>query len=332
MATSDAEQPAAEPAAVEPPAEVSKSGQAPRVKPLPKPDRAAFDAELAKLQAATEKATARLAVLDAEIKEKNASRKASAGDSSTAASRARLAELNAVFKARMVRPFARHACARGCGRGRSRRGRLGRSAYVLSRPALQDEKAALREELTAMDAARDRAREELKSARGALRFRSPEEITQEVARLQHMLEHTTMPLNDEKKLLTQIKELTKSRDDVKAFGERSAKLVGSEDARKELVERIRAKDAEITAAKADKAAVQATLSAARAKEESHVAGLPALHEERDKVWQAVRACRDAVRKLRDEHKAEEDVWWANEKLWRSQQKEEKQKRCAWPGT
>ena len=179
-----------------------------------------------------------------------------------------------------------------------------------------------------MDAARERAREELKAARGTLRFRTPEEIAMETARLQHTLEHTTLSLNDEKKLLTQIKELSKSRDDVKAFGERSAKLVGAEDARKELVERIRAKDAEITAAKADKAAVQATLSAARAKEDAHVAGLPALHEERDKVWQSVRSCRDAVRKLRDEHKAQEDVWWANEKLWRSQQREEKQKRCA----
>ena len=56
-----------------------------------------------------------------------------------------------------------------------------------------------------MDAARDRVREELKTARGALKFRSPEEIAQEVARLQHTLEHTTMPLNDEKKLLSQIK-------------------------------------------------------------------------------------------------------------------------------
>jgi uncharacterized coiled-coil DUF342 family protein len=203
---------------------------------------------------------------------------------------------------------------------------------VSSHACSQDEKATLREELTAMDAARERAREELKSARGALRFRTPEEIAQEVARLQHMLEHTTMPLNDEKKLLTQIKELSKSRDDVKAFGERSAKLVGSEDARKELVERTRAKDGEITAAKADKAAVQATLSAARAKEDVHAAGLPALHEERDKVWQAVRASRDAIRKLRDEHKAQEDVWWANEKLWRSQQREEKQKRCGPTGT
>jgi hypothetical protein len=98
---SDAE-PSAAPEAVEPPADRKK--EQPRAKALPKPDRAVFDAELAKLQAAGEKATARLAVLDADIKEKNASRKASAGDSSTAASRARLAELNAVFKARMVRP------------------------------------------------------------------------------------------------------------------------------------------------------------------------------------------------------------------------------------
>jgi len=324
---SDAEQPAAE-AAVE--AGGDKKSRDARVKPLPKPDRAEFDCELAKLQAAAEKAAARLAVLDVEIKEKNASRKASSAASgdSTASTRSRLAELNAVFKARMVR---RPRC-RAWPRSRTSAGRAGVVSgvppSVLSRSALQDEKAALREELTAMDAGRERAREELKSARGALRFRSADEVQQEVARLEHMLAHTTVSLNEEKRVLTQIKELIKSRDDVKAFGERSAKLAGSEEDRKDLVERIRSKDGEITAAKTEKAALQATLSAARAKDDVQHGGLTQLHEERDKVWQVVRSCRDAVRKLRDEHKAQEDVWWANEKLWRSQQRDEKQKRCA----
>jgi hypothetical protein len=74
-----------------------------RVKPLPKPDRAALDADLAKHVAAQEKLTAQLADLDAQIKEKNASRKAASGDAASAANRSRLAELNAAFKARMVR-------------------------------------------------------------------------------------------------------------------------------------------------------------------------------------------------------------------------------------
>ena len=191
----------------------------------------------------------------------------------------------------------------------------------------QDEKAALREELAASDAARDRARDELKAARGALKFRTAEEVGAEIARLEHLMAHTTMPLNEEKKLLTTIKELAKSRDEVKHFGDRSAKLAGGDEARKELVERIRAKDAEITAVRGERTALQATLQAARDKADAHVAGLPAMLEERNKTWEALRAARDAGRAARDAHQVLEDAWWANEKLWRNQQREEKQKRC-----
>jgi hypothetical protein len=192
---------------------------------------------------------------------------------------------------------------------------------------LQDEKNALREELAASDAARDRARDELKAARGALKFRTPEDVLAEIARLEHLLSHTTMPLNEEKRVMTQIKELGKSRDEVKAHGDRAAKLAGGEESRSELVARIRAKDAEITAVKAERTAVQGALAEVRAKEDAHVAGLPALHEERNKVWESLCAARDAGRKLREAFKAQEDAWWSNERLWRTQQREEKQKRC-----
>jgi|APGre2960657444_1045066.scaffolds.fasta_scaffold00875_2 hypothetical protein len=82
---------------------VEKGSKGVRVKALPKPDREAFDAECARHVGAQEAHTARLAALDAQIKERNASRKTSASSSETGDSRARLAELNAAFKRALVR-------------------------------------------------------------------------------------------------------------------------------------------------------------------------------------------------------------------------------------
>jgi hypothetical protein len=91
-----------------------KGSQGLRVKALPKPDKAAHDAAVAALQATQERHVARLAVLDAQIKERNAARKAGAGEK--AGPRQQLQELSAAFKARVVRASllapSRAACAR----------------------------------------------------------------------------------------------------------------------------------------------------------------------------------------------------------------------------
>lgn len=191
----------------------------------------------------------------------------------------------------------------------------------------QEEKSALREALTAHDAARDKQREELKAARGTLRFRSEGEIDAECARLEAMIAHSTMPLAEEKKLLLQIKELQKQKGDVAGVADRQAKLNDGDEGRKALVDRIKAKDAEVEAVKAQKNALQAQLQAQRSKEEALVGDLPALQAEREATWTALQATRAAQRQLRDQHKAAEDVWWANEKVWRQQQRDEKQKKC-----
>jgi hypothetical protein len=193
--------------------------------------------------------------------------------------------------------------------------------------AFQEEKNALREALTAHDAARDKQREELKAARGTLRFRSEGEIDAECARLEATIAHSTMPLAEEKKLLLQIKELQKQKGDVAGVADRQAKLSDGDEGRKALVDRIKAKDGEVEAVKAQKNALQAQLQAQRSKEEALVGDLPALQAEREATWTALQAARAAQRQLRDQHKAAEDVWWANEKVWRQQQRDEKQKKC-----
>ena len=88
----------------------------------------------------------------------------------------------------------------------------------------QEERNAIREELAAADAARDSAREAMKSLRERLRFTRLDAIDAEIASIEHAIAHTSMPLNEEKKLLSQIKELTRSRDDVRLLQEHQQKI------------------------------------------------------------------------------------------------------------
>ena len=62
----------------------------------------------------------------------------------------------------------------------------------------------MREELAAADAARESAREQLRSLRERLQFKRAEDIDAEIAKLEHRIEHTSMSLPEEKKLLQQI--------------------------------------------------------------------------------------------------------------------------------
>ena len=103
-----------------------------KVKALPKPDKEAFDSQLAALQATQERHVARLAVLDAQIKERNAARKAGAGDK--AGPRQQLQELSAAFKARVVRAELLAPDLVVCARRLASRGRTAWSSEALSLP------------------------------------------------------------------------------------------------------------------------------------------------------------------------------------------------------
>ena len=292
------------------PEAASKPGRQPRLVSAARPDKAASDAAFAALGATVEEHLTQLASLDAQIKEKTAARKAGAAPADLSTTKQRLAELHATFKAKVVRATA-----------------AGERA-PLSGPE-QAERDALKEELAASDMARDRAREDVKAQRGALKFRSEAEVVAEVARLEYALSHTTMPLAEEKKLLLQIKELNKSKDAVKAVAEQQGKLGGDEAARRDLAGRVKAKDAEITAVGAERAGVSAALNELRAAEEAKgsVFRTDALRAERDAVWAALKAARTQQREARNAFKAANDAWWAREQEVRAQAEAERQKKC-----
>ena len=184
----------------------------------------------------------------------------------------------------------------------------------------------MRAEQAAADAARDAGREQLRALRDRLRFSRAEDIDAEIAKLEHLISHTSMPLNEEKKLLTQIKELSRSRDEVRLLQEHQLKINESEALRKMISERIKAKDMEISAVKAEQSEARGVLDTFRSKESAELGDIPTMNAEKDKLYQQIKQTRETVQELRTAFKAKEDAWWANEKAWRSQQKDEKQKR------
>ena len=163
-----------------------------------------------------------------------------------------------------------------------------------------------------------------------LRFFTVEAIDREIAKLEEHHAHTSMSLQEEKKMMTQIKDLSRSRETVKEYNDAQAKINGEDGVRKAIIERIRAKDLEINAVKAEQQQYRATLDQVRSKEEKAGADIPKLQEERNACYEVIKAKREEIRRLRVEYKAKEDEYWATEREWRAYLKMEKQKQ--WEAT
>lgn len=173
-------------------------------------------------------------------------------------------------------------------------------------------------------------KEQVLSMKQKLRFFTVEAVDREVAKLEEHHAHNSMSLQEEKKMMTQIKELTRSRDTVKEFNDAQAKINGEDGVRKAIIERIRAKDLEINAVKAEQQQYRASLDQVRSKEEKAGADIPKLQEERNACYEIIKAKREEIRRLRAEFKANEDEYWATEREWRAYLKVEKQKQ--WEAT
>ena len=263
------------------------SGAKERVTRPTKPDRSAFDAKIATLTAVTEEKQARITEIKAIVNAKHDKKK----DSSKAN-----APLREKFKAL--------------------------TAIANEKIAQRD---AIREELNASEAKRNRVREEANAMRTTNKFLTNEAIDAEIARVEHKLSHENMPLSEEKKLVEKIKSLNKSRDVVQVYAEKQAVITAHDATRKQFMERIRAKDAEINGIKAEQAKLRSKLNEVKSKEDATIADVPTLHEEKTAAYEVIKATREEINKLRAEQKKIDDAYWAKEKVFRAQQKEIKQK-------
>ena len=257
-----------------------------RIERLPRPDRAAHDAEIAALTAITDEKQARIVEIKALV---NAARERRATSSTTNAPLLeKVKALNAIANEKI---------------------------------AQRDE---VRAELAANDERRDRVREEANAMRAQSKFLTNASIDQEIARIDGKLAHETMPLAQEKKLVEQIKSLNKSRDLVREYEEKQALITAHDARRKAFMDRIKAKDAEINSIKAEQAKLRAQLNEVKSKDDAANADVPKLIEEKNAAYEVIKAKREEINRLRAKQKKIEDNYWAREKLFRAQQKEIKQ--------
>jgi uncharacterized coiled-coil DUF342 family protein len=84
---------------------------------------------------------------------------------------------------------------------------------------------------------------------------------------------------------------------------------GEDGVRKAIIERIRAKDLEINAVKAEQTQYRASLDQVRSKEEKAGADIPKMQEERNACYEIIKAKREEIRRLRSEFKTTEDEYW-----------------------
>ena len=95
-------------------------------------------------------------------------------------------------------------------------------------------------EIKAMDAARDSARAQQKSIKDTCKFVSVAQVDEAVARLEDKMAHTTMSLNDEKKIMQQISELKKSRQFVQQYSAVKDAAAGDVGGREGAMTRVKA--------------------------------------------------------------------------------------------
>ena len=97
-----------------------------------------------------------------------------------------------------------------------------RACVLLRFPSrLQDEQNGIRTKLKALDAQRDAVRAQQKAIREKCQYVKVEDIDRAIDELENKMSHSSMSLNDEKKLVAQISDLRKSKTLVKELVESS---------------------------------------------------------------------------------------------------------------
>lgn len=189
--------------------------------------------------------------------------------------------------------------------------------------AVLGQKAELKVQLEQINKHRDVLRVQAKSAKDKTQYMKPEDIDEKVKKLQHKLEHTSMTLNEEKQVINQIKELEASRKLVHQVSSQLDELSNSSELRESIIERMKAKDAELESIKEQEKALDEAMAAVREKEMAGAPNLPELHAEKKECIEIVKLARQAKSDLFAARKAANDEYYQREREFKKQLYEER---------
>ena len=186
-------------------------------------------------------------------------------------------------------------------------------------------KSGLRDQLNALEKERDRKRAEARSLRENMQYSRVEQVDEEIKKLEYRHTHTSLTLQEEKKVLQQMKDLAKTRDVVKDYNEKIEKSSQDDASRTSLIEQIKEKDKLLNSLKSQEQQQVKVVAEIKEKEASQAINIPALIEERNAAYERIKVLRDEVKDLRTEFRAKEDEFWEREREWREQQAVERKR-------
>ncbi|QDZ21798.1 hypothetical protein A3770_06p43160 [Chloropicon primus] len=190
---------------------------------------------------------------------------------------------------------------------------------------LFEEQNGIRTQLKALDAQKDAVRAQQKAIREKCQYVKVEDIDAAIERLENEMAHTSMPLNEEKKIVVQISELRKSKALVKELFESSGGAVDPA-ARDALYAQLKAVGEKITSLKAEEQEQRKIMDQIKAELGESKDEIPDLFKQKSDQYEIVKKCKETINKLRDEHRKVEDEYWTKERAWRAQAKEDRQKK------
>jgi uncharacterized coiled-coil DUF342 family protein len=189
-------------------------------------------------------------------------------------------------------------------------------------------KMAEREELTnSRDASRDRVNAMVnneKNMRAELKFASVEAIDRQIRELEQRQSRTTMSLNDEKKLVKDIKALQLSKKTVAAVEELKVSIEREKSVRNALDVSLNERNAELKLINDRLTAQKAVLDNLN-KDAADKDAIPALRRTQNECREKISEKYQAIRELRTEFKKAEDAYAAHLAELNARKREQRQK-------
>lgn len=180
-------------------------------------------------------------------------------------------------------------------------------------------KRAYREELDLADKVRDKMRSDARALKEKLPYVKVEQIDEEIRKLEYRLSHTTLAIQEEKRLISQIASLRKSSECIKDYDKRMDQITQDESSRSKSIEELKEQDRVLNDLKAQQEEQRRILADIREKEASQARDIPALLHEKDAAIEKIRSLRDEIKQLKADFLAKEDEYWQREREWKAQQ-------------
>jgi len=197
------------------------------------------------------------------------------------------------------------------------------SELQAERKVLMDERSLILADRDAMRARNDSIKSSESKLKSELKFKDLESCNAKIKELERMQAQTSMSLNDEKKILKDIKTLNESKKHFEKLGELQGARDKSKQTKEDIDRRYTEKMAQVDALAARMAAHRQVMDTLFGANNAQREGIPAMYKQIDEIKKDVSDKRDEIHNLEDVFRKGEDAYFAAVKEERKRMEDER---------